>query len=56
MTDPLRDKPVAALTPVEARRELRRLAQEIAEHDRLYYLAEQPAISDPAYDALRQRR
>ncbi len=43
------------LTAVEARRELRRLAREIAEHDRLYYLAEQPVITDAEYDALRER-
>lgn len=55
MTDPLRDKPVEDLSAVEGRRELRRLAQEIAEHDRLYYLAEQPSISDAEYDLLRRR-
>jgi len=55
MADALPDKPVDDLTPVEARRELRRLASEIAEHDRLYYLAEQPKIEDFEYDRLRQR-
>lgn len=55
MSDALREKPTDALTPIEARRELRRLAQEITEHDRLYYLAERPAISDADYDLLRRR-
>ncbi len=55
MTDALREKPVDDLSNVEARRELRRLAREIDEHDRLYYLAEQPAISDADYDLLRRR-
>ncbi|MGZ0188926.1 MAG: NAD-dependent DNA ligase LigA, partial [Alphaproteobacteria bacterium] len=47
--------PVGELTSVEVRRELRRLAQEITEHDRLYYLAEQPKITDAEYDQLRRR-
>ena len=51
----IRKKPVEMLSPVEARRELRMLASEIAEHDRLYYLIEQPKISDFEYDALRSR-
>lgn len=55
MPDPLREKPATDLTPVEARRELRRLSQEITEHDRLYYLAEQPTVTDAEYDALRRR-
>ncbi len=55
MAEDIRDKPVDALTATEARRELRLLAQEIETHDRLYYLAEQPTITDAAYDALRQR-
>jgi DNA ligase (NAD+) len=48
-------KPVAALTADEAVAEHRRLAAEIAEHDRLYYREDAPAISDAAYDALRAR-
>jgi DNA ligase (NAD+) len=48
-------KPAAALTADEAVAEHRRLASEIAEHDRLYYREDAPAISDAAYDALRAR-
>jgi len=48
-------KPAAALTADEAVAEHRRLAAEIAEHDRLYYREDAPAISDAAYDALRAR-
>lgn len=48
-------KDVSALSEDEARQELERLAKEIAKHDRLYYQKNQPAISDAAYDALRQR-
>ena len=50
-----RNKPVDALSEVEARRELRMLAKEITKHDKLYYLTEQPVISDAEYDALRAR-
>lgn len=49
------NKPVDALSEVEARRELRMLAKEITKHDKLYYLTEQPIISDAEYDALRAR-
>ncbi|MEQ8405422.1 MAG: NAD-dependent DNA ligase LigA [Oceanicaulis sp.] len=43
------------LTQDEAKGELERLAREIAKHDRAYYERDKPAISDAAYDALRQR-
>ncbi len=43
------------LTAAEAEKELERLADEIAEHDRRYYQDDAPAITDAAYDALRQR-
>ncbi|HEU4550344.1 MAG TPA: NAD-dependent DNA ligase LigA [Rhizomicrobium sp.] len=48
-------RPVEKLTPAEAARELDRLAREIAEHDRHYYLQDAPVISDAEYDALRRR-
>ncbi len=49
------DKPVEGLTPAEAKRELARLAKEIAAHDRSYYQEDAPVISDAEYDALRRR-
>ena len=48
-------KPVEELSEAEAKRELARLAAEIAEHDRRYFLDDAPAISDADYDALRRR-
>ena len=51
----MRDKPVEALTEMEASRELRMLAKEIAEHDKRYYTDEAPIITDPDYDLLRRR-
>lgn len=46
---------IARLTRAEARRELARLAAEIAAHDRRYYQQDAPVISDAQYDALRAR-
>ncbi|MGD9537225.1 MAG: NAD-dependent DNA ligase LigA [Alphaproteobacteria bacterium] len=46
---------VGELSAAEAKRELSRLAKEIAKHDRLYYQHSAPEISDAAYDLLRQR-
>jgi DNA ligase (NAD+) len=43
------------LTPAQAKAELKRLAAEIATHDRRYYQEDAPAVSDAEYDALRQR-
>ena len=54
MTD-LSKKPVDKLTPSEARKELDRLAREIAAHDRLYYREDAPTLLDFEYDELRKR-
>src|SRR5207248_8354905 len=48
-------KPADKLTLAEAKRELERLAEEIAAHDRRYYQEDAPSISDAAYDNLRKR-
>ncbi len=48
-------KPVEKLTAAEAAKELERLAREMAEHDRAYYLDDAPTVSDADYDALRKR-
>ncbi|HEX4079336.1 MAG TPA: NAD-dependent DNA ligase LigA [Rhizomicrobium sp.] len=48
-------KPVEKLTSAQAGKELARLAEEIAGHDRRYYQDDAPSVSDAEYDALRQR-
>ncbi len=52
MTGP---KPVAELTEDEARRELARLAMDIAYHDARYHKDDAPEITDADYDAMRRR-
>ena len=42
----IREKPAEALSEQEAATELKRLAGEIAHHDRLYYAASAPEIDD----------
>ncbi len=48
-------KSVDTLTKAEAEKELARLAQEIGEHDRLYFQEDAPKVSDADYDALKRR-
>ena len=43
------------LTQAQAKAELKRLAAEIAGHDRRYYQEDAPTVSDAVYDALRRR-
>ena len=43
------------LTEAEAAAQLERLARELADHDRLYYAEQAPALSDADYDALKRR-
>lgn len=45
----------ADLTEPQARVELKRLAAELAAHDKRYYQQDAPTVSDAAYDSLRQR-
>jgi DNA ligase (NAD+) len=44
-----------ALDERQAKDELKRLAAEIAEHDKRYYQDDAPTVSDAEYDALRRR-
>ena len=46
---------VAALTDVQAKKELLALGKEILEHDRRYYLHDAPTVLDEEYDVLRRR-
>ena len=48
-------KNVSSLSEDEAARELKMLAREIAEHDKLYHQQDSPAVSDADYDRLRAR-
>ncbi|MBW3095910.1 NAD-dependent DNA ligase LigA [Pseudohoeflea coraliihabitans] len=49
------ETPVDALSERQARRELKRLAEELQRHDLLYHRQDAPEISDADYDALKQR-
>ncbi|MEO1329398.1 MAG: NAD-dependent DNA ligase LigA [Pseudomonadota bacterium] len=49
------EKPVEALSPGEAARELAALADALLAHDRAYHAEDAPTISDAAYDALKRR-
>jgi DNA ligase (NAD+) len=51
----VKDIPVDDLTPLEAAAELKRLAREIATHDRAYHTDDAPVIPDAEYDLLRIR-
>ncbi len=45
----------ASASGMDAAAELERLARDLAEHDRLYYAEQSPALSDADYDALKRR-
>jgi DNA ligase (NAD+) len=52
--DALKTDP-AKLNEAQAKAELKRLATEIAAHDKRYYQQDAPTVTDAEYDALRQR-
>src|SRR3546814_21168491 len=55
MKDDVRKVAVEDLTDEQAAAELARLAAEIAEHDRRYYVDSAPTVDDAEYDSLRLR-
>ena len=55
MSNDSRDAPVERLTPELAKRELARLAAEIARLDGAYYGEDSPLVADAEYDVLRRR-
>ncbi|MDP7667239.1 MAG: NAD-dependent DNA ligase LigA [Rhodospirillales bacterium] len=55
MSDDSRDAPVQRLTPELAKRELARLAAEIARLDIAYHREDSPLVADAEYDVLRRR-
>ncbi|MDP6803887.1 MAG: NAD-dependent DNA ligase LigA [Rhodospirillales bacterium] len=55
MTGDPQDVPAESLTPELAKRELARLAAEIARFDAAYHVDDSPLVPDAEYDALRRR-
>jgi DNA ligase (NAD+) len=50
-----RAKPVAELSPRQAKLEHARLEEEIAAHDQRYHQQDAPTVTDAEYDALKKR-
>src|SRR5579863_7107847 len=54
-TDNPSETAVGELTAAQAKAELKRLATELAGHDKRYYQDDAPTVTDAEYDALRHR-